>query len=703
MRAETATRLYVGSEVGTLRRVVLHRPDLELKRLTPRNKDALLFDDVLWVRRARQEHDAFADALADRGVEVLYLEELLAETLTQPVVRDEVIARTLAAVDLGPDLGPAVAEWLAAVSAVELADRLIGGITYDELPFASAALSAQVPALDGFVLAPLPNHLFTRDTSAWIYDGVSINAMAMRARRRESIHYDAIYRHHPLFAGATVWSDDLGGPAQLEGGDVLVIGNGCLLVGMGERTRPAGVERLASGLFEAGSARCVIAVEHAGPPLGHAPRHGDDDGRPRRVHDLPAGPRRADRLHAAAGRAGDGARTTSSRPSRAPSTCRRCACSRPAATPTRPSASSGTTATTCSPSPPASSRLRAQRRHQHPSAARRHRGHHDRRLRARPRPRRPALHVLPDREGGPITALEGLMLGALAVLAAAGTATAFATGLGAIPVFVLEHRARALRPFLWGLAAGLMTVASVVGLLLPALDEGSTAAVVTRAVAGVAFLVAARRVLAARDVALRRAARRRCAARRARLRRAARAQPARGVRDRDRVRVRARGPRPLRAVGDRAAEHPRGDGVGDPDAGGGLHARPAVLGRRRHQRAAAGRRGARLPARRADRRTAALLVRVRRGRHARARGARADPAGLDLRRPAARAGRHGRRVRGDALPQHSGRASGQGPSAGPRTRRRRGRRRGSARRSCRAATTAARSRRSPGPGSSPLR
>jgi arginine deiminase len=254
VRAELATRLYVGSEVGTLRRVVLHRPDLELKRLTPRNKDALLFDDVLWVKRARQEHDAFADALADRGVEVLYLEELLAETLTEPAVRDEVIECTLTAVDLGPDLGPAVAEWLREVSAVELADRLIGGITYDELPFTSSALSAQVPALDGFVLAPLPNHLFTRDTSAWIYDGVSINAMAMRARRRESIHYDAIYRYHPRFAATPhVWSEGLGGPAQLEGGDVLVIGNGCLLVGMGER--------LAHRLFDAGSATCVIAVE----------------------------------------------------------------------------------------------------------------------------------------------------------------------------------------------------------------------------------------------------------------------------------------------------------------------------------------------------------------------------------------------------------------------------------------------------------
>jgi arginine deiminase len=263
MRADVATRLYVGSEVGALRRVVLHRPDLELKRLTPRNREALLFDDVLWVRRARQEHDAFADTLTDRGVQVLYLHDLLADVLAEPVVRDEVIALTLTAADLGPDLGPAVGEWLAGVPAPELAVRLIGGITYDELPFTSAALSAQVPALDGFLLAPLPNHLFTRDTSAWIYDGVSVNAMAMRARRRESIHYDAIYRHHRLFAGAPhqVWSDGLDGAARLEGGDVLVIGGGCVLVGMGERTRPAGVERLAARLFAAGSATCVIAVQ----------------------------------------------------------------------------------------------------------------------------------------------------------------------------------------------------------------------------------------------------------------------------------------------------------------------------------------------------------------------------------------------------------------------------------------------------------
>jgi arginine deiminase len=270
----TAQRLAVDSEVGTLRRVLLHRPGLELQRLTPRNKDALLFDDVLWVRRARQEHDAFADALAERGVEVLYLHELLGETLSIAAARHDVVARSLAAADLGPGFGPAVADWLGGLPAAELATRLIGGITYDELPFTTDALAYQVPRVDGFVLPPLPNHLFTRDTSAWIYGGVTVNAMAKPARRRESIHLDAIYTHHPLFADEPfeTWHDGLGGTPSFEGGDILVIGNGCVLVGMGERTQPAAVERLARRLFEAGAAAQVIAVAM---PAGRSTMHLD--------------------------------------------------------------------------------------------------------------------------------------------------------------------------------------------------------------------------------------------------------------------------------------------------------------------------------------------------------------------------------------------------------------------------------------------
>jgi arginine deiminase len=254
----------VGSEVGTLRKVILHRPDLELRRLTPRNKDELLFDDVLWVKRARQEHDAFADALAERGVEVLYLERLLAETLEDPDVRDDVLERTLRAANLKPTLSPAAREWLDSLTPAEAAHLLIGGVAWDELPFEAGSLAATLAqeGRDGFALPPLPNHMFTRDTSAWIYGGVSINAMAKPARLRESIHLDALYRHHPLFAGREfeIWSDGWELPPHLEGGDVLVIGNGALLVGMGERTTPVAVELLAERLFAAEAAREVIAV-----------------------------------------------------------------------------------------------------------------------------------------------------------------------------------------------------------------------------------------------------------------------------------------------------------------------------------------------------------------------------------------------------------------------------------------------------------
>jgi arginine deiminase len=261
-RPAGAPRLHVGSEIGRLRRVILHRPDLELRRLTPANKDELLFDDVLWVKRARQEHDAFADALGERGVEVLYLHELLGEVLELEDVGRDVVAATIRAARLGARLGPAVAEWLATLPGAELARRLIGGVSYGELPFDSPALPTLVADVDSFVIPPLPNHLFTRDTSAWAYDGVSIHAMAKPARQRESIHMDAIYRHHPKFADAPhqVWSDDLGGPANLEGGDILVVGNGCVLIGMGERTRPAAVELYAQRLFDAGAAERVIAV-----------------------------------------------------------------------------------------------------------------------------------------------------------------------------------------------------------------------------------------------------------------------------------------------------------------------------------------------------------------------------------------------------------------------------------------------------------
>ncbi len=261
-RTHTEPRLHVDSEVGVLRRVVLHRPGRELTRLTPANKDDLLFDDVLWVERAQQEHDAFADVLRERGVEVLYLSELLTDVLLLDGVRTEVLEHTLRAANLRPAPALEVRKWLDGLTAPELTQLLIGGVAWEELPFEADALAARVALPGAFAIPPLPNHYFTRDTSAWIYDGVIVNAMAKPARSREAVHLDAIYRHHPLFAGQEheVWSDRLPLPPYTEGGDILVVGNGCVLIGMGERTRPITVELLAERLFRADAARQVMAV-----------------------------------------------------------------------------------------------------------------------------------------------------------------------------------------------------------------------------------------------------------------------------------------------------------------------------------------------------------------------------------------------------------------------------------------------------------
>ncbi|MCZ7457423.1 arginine deiminase [Streptomyces sp. WMMC940] len=261
---------HVDSETGRLRRVVLHRPDLELKRLTPGNKDALLFDDLLWVRRARQEHDGFADVLRDRGVAVHLFGDLLRESLEIPAARKLVLDRVFDEKEYGPLATDHLRAAFDEMDTRGLTEALIGGMTKREFLAGHSEPSSvrfHVMDLDDFLLGPLPNHIFTRDTSAWIYDGVSINAMRWPARQRETVHFEAIYKNHPLFTGPEAgefhhWSegqDDY--PSTIEGGDVLVIGNGAVLIGMSERTTPQAVEMLARGLFAAGSARTIVALD----------------------------------------------------------------------------------------------------------------------------------------------------------------------------------------------------------------------------------------------------------------------------------------------------------------------------------------------------------------------------------------------------------------------------------------------------------
>ena len=257
----------VSSEVGKLRTVLLHRPDLELRRLTPSNCEDRLFDDVLWVKRARQEHDVFADTLRDRGVEVLLVGDLLAETVKDDLARRWLLDRVVDERDHGPAMADVLRAALDDMDPATLARHLIGGLTFEELPGGRrAGLRAEVLGPTGFVLPPLPNHLFTRDTTCWIYGGVSLNPMAHPARRRETVHLEAIYRFHPLFEQASfdVWfgGSDVGGrSATMEGGDVLVVGGGTVLVGMGERTTPQAVELLAERLLRAAEVDRVIAVE----------------------------------------------------------------------------------------------------------------------------------------------------------------------------------------------------------------------------------------------------------------------------------------------------------------------------------------------------------------------------------------------------------------------------------------------------------
>ncbi|WP_127128214.1 arginine deiminase [Georgenia sp. SYP-B2076] len=258
--------LGVGSEVGQLHQVILHRPGPELQRLTPQNMDHLLFDDLLWVRRAQEEHDQFSAVLADAGVEVLLLADLLRETLAVPEAKHHILDRTFDERSHGRGAAPALHAMAAAMDDADLATALIGGLTKREvlerIPEPRSVVMHGL-GLDDLVLSPLPNHLFTRDTSSWVYDGVALSAMRRQARVRESVHYDAIYSWHPRFAGATFqrWSaaPALGAPA-VEGGDVLVLGDGAVLVGMGERTTPQAVERLAARLFAGGTADRVVAL-----------------------------------------------------------------------------------------------------------------------------------------------------------------------------------------------------------------------------------------------------------------------------------------------------------------------------------------------------------------------------------------------------------------------------------------------------------
>src|SRR5436190_238457 len=263
MSTVTETVLGTHSEVGKLHTVMVHRPDLAHERLSPTNCHQLLFDDVIWVRRARQEFDAFVDVMRERGVEVLLLHEMLAQTLEDQEARDWLLSRRVRPEEVTLMFADPIREWLNETPAETLATQLTGGVTVQELPDEIKSIIGRSLQPTDFVLPPLPNQLFTRDPSAWLYGGVTLNPMFWPARQLETLNVEAIYRFHPRFRDADfqIWfggADHDWGLARLEGGDIMPVGDGVVLVGMGERSTARAVSILARNMFAAGAARLVI-------------------------------------------------------------------------------------------------------------------------------------------------------------------------------------------------------------------------------------------------------------------------------------------------------------------------------------------------------------------------------------------------------------------------------------------------------------
>lgn len=256
----------VDSEVGKLRRVIVHRPGLEQRRLTPDNAEELLFDDVIWVRKAKVEHAAFVQVLKERGIEVFDAEDLLLRTVGNPAGKQWILDQVLDERQVGQYLAHSAREWARTASARDLSNFLIGGMTKGDLEEGAGLFYDSSELLD-MMLPPLPNFLFQRDPSSWIYDGVTVNPMTKPARRPETAIMEAIYRFHPMFAagdGVKVWFGGVQqdwGRCTIEGGDVQTIGNGAVMIGMGERTTPQSVGILARTLFAAAAATLVLAVK----------------------------------------------------------------------------------------------------------------------------------------------------------------------------------------------------------------------------------------------------------------------------------------------------------------------------------------------------------------------------------------------------------------------------------------------------------
>ncbi|WP_435972670.1 arginine deiminase [Streptomyces sp. Qhu_M48] len=277
--ASATPALGVYSEVGRLRKVLVCSPGLAHRRLTPTNSDDLLFDDVMWVENAQRDHADFVDELTRRGVEVVELHDLLAETMAIPEARAWLLDRKITANEVGLGLIDDTRAFLDGLPPRELAEFLIGGLSTADLPdeFRSGyvSLAREATGAREYLMPPLPNTLYTRDTTCWLYGGVTLNPLYWPARHGETLLMKAIYTFHPGYRAATVWWGDPEqdwGQATFEGGDIMPVGNGVVLMGMSERTSRQAITQVAASLFRNGAAERVVV---AGMPKLRSAMHLD--------------------------------------------------------------------------------------------------------------------------------------------------------------------------------------------------------------------------------------------------------------------------------------------------------------------------------------------------------------------------------------------------------------------------------------------
>ena len=269
----------VHSEVGKLRKVLVCAPGLAHRRLTPTNADDLLFDDVMWVENAQRDHADFVNKMRSRGVEVVELHDLLTETMKIPDAKAWLLDRKIIPNIVGLGLVDDTRAFLESLAPRALVDYLIGGLAVSDISsgFQSeyVALAREQIGAREYLMPPLPNTLYTRDTTCWLYGGLTLNPLYWPARHDETLIYKAIYSFHPDFVGSTIWWGDPEqdwGQATFEGGDIMPIGKGTVLMGMSERTSRQAITQVAAALFAQGAAERVVV---AGMPKLRAAMHLD--------------------------------------------------------------------------------------------------------------------------------------------------------------------------------------------------------------------------------------------------------------------------------------------------------------------------------------------------------------------------------------------------------------------------------------------